>query len=389
MEAFEIGIFIFWGFRSIFGIFQLFNLPLTGIFEKYHLIGFIYAITMIYIIIKAIPRVKKLVWVMSFLLLLAFMVSSLNFNDYKYIKQIISGDLIIETIPLVAILSLEDDADKMLKCIRFSSYFVLMKSLIVPTTQVYKSGQYSYMYLAYSSIVPWAVICYYALNNKGILDIFFTIAGGINFFLFGPRGVILCMVGFIFVCICIIYKSKKKYIILSGAAFIFIFIMSNLTDIVNWFTIKINGYSLQSRTLTALLGNNITDSSGRNSIYHNIIEAIKRNPFGYGIGSDRVINGGTGNYAHNMFLELITDFGVPFGCAICIGIIAMYIYMLYSCDDVCYKILFCAFAVPGLIMLMLSGSVYENYEILVAFVIFSNYICKKEDVVNYQRLKGD
>lgn len=370
----EIGIFVFWGLKSIDSILTFLNLPFMNIIDKYHIEGMVYTITMIYIVVNALSKINKPVWILFYLLSIALLISSFNPNNFVYIKEIITGDLIQCTIPLIAIMSMEKDPVKVLKWLRFSSYFVLVDSLFIPSSEIYKSGQYNYMSLAYSSIACWAVICYFSFKNRNILDIIFTIITGINFFVFGSRGAILCMGGFTLICLAEFCEGISKYFFIFFAALLNLFIVNKFSDIINLICNILLKFNLQSRTLMYLNENIMSDSSGRDFIYSNILRAIAKNPFGYGIGADRFLSGDPEQYAHNMFLELIIDYGVIFGVIISLGILMMYTYMLFKCDDQNYKALFCVFAIPGLIMLMLSGSVYENYHIFVAAAIFINYL---------------
>ena len=54
----------------------------------------------------------------------------------------------------------------------------------------------------------------------------------------------------------------------------------------------------------------LEESSGRDSIYEGMLEAIKNDTtgFGYGIGGDRLFSASNG-YAHNFEIEILVQFG--------------------------------------------------------------------------------
>ncbi len=70
----------------------------------------------------------------------------------------------------------------------------------------------------------------------------------------------------------------------------------------------LDDWGINSRTLT-MLAEGVADSdSGRSVLYDKVVVKILESPLlGYGVFSDRVFEGGV--YCHNLFLELLVDFG--------------------------------------------------------------------------------
>lgn len=70
----------------------------------------------------------------------------------------------------------------------------------------------------------------------------------------------------------------------------------------------LDDWGINSRTLS-MLAEGVADSdSGRSVLYDKVVVKILENPLlGYGVFSDRVFEGGV--YCHNLFLELLVDFG--------------------------------------------------------------------------------
>ena len=76
---------------------------------------------------------------------------------------------------------------------------------------------------------------------------------------------------------------------------------------------------INSRTLSWMIGMDTDlDSSGRDVLYTLAINKIIENPLGYGLFGDNIL---LGYYVHNLFLELLLNFGIIFGGLIVIFII--------------------------------------------------------------------
>ncbi len=126
-----------------------------------------------------------------------------------------------------------------------------------------------------------------------------------------------------------------------------------------------------SRTLILLKNGNLFDLSNRNSYYEILIEEIKRNIIlPHGLYADRVIlnqnfsgsSAISGQYAHNLFFEILYQFGGVFGGAILFAFfIKVYksIKHLELINNQIITAFYCAFA-TGLISLLFSSSYLIN-----------------------------
>jgi hypothetical protein len=106
-----------------------------------------------------------------------------------------------------------------------------------------------------------------------------------------------------------------------------------------------------------------------------MIPIINQRPFlGNGIGADNYFLGGYNTKIHNGYLELILNFGYIFGGLLLMLIVFMGISMLFFCKDKEWKMLFGIFYVISIPKLMISYSIYLNYELFASIAIFFCYL---------------
>lgn len=115
-----------------------------------------------------------------------------------------------------------------------------------------------------------------------------------------------------------------------------------------------------SRTLSLLIEGEMQDilnDSGRTRLYNMAIEMIKDGFWGYGVYGDRYIIGRVYwvGYCHNIFLELLIDFGWIIGGIFCVIGISGTLKMLIACKNESWWSCFVIFLIPST-KLLLSGS---------------------------------
>ncbi|HIW74043.1 MAG TPA: O-antigen ligase family protein [Firmicutes bacterium] len=110
---------------------------------------------------------------------------------------------------------------------------------------------------------------------------------------------------------------------------------------------------IESRTLLLMKeGELFTHDSGRGNIYTLLIRKILEQPlFGYGIGGDRALRGGS--YAHNLFVELFTDFGLVLGSVVVVFLLGLLLRCFWTAKN---RLWFLLWGCVGFIPLMVSGS---------------------------------
>ena len=173
----------------------------------------------------------------------------------------------------------------------------------------FNDGDYS-MGLGYASLVPLlSLMCAFIERRKvydllGIVIVLFLIIA------YGSRGPLLGVVLFgVYFLIRHLCANKKYFLCICvciGIAILFIFYRSILILLMN----ILNSIGISSRTLYLTVYNLFHDSN-RNMLYSQLLNRIVDHPFTIrGINAEYSV---VGIYAHNIFIELIYQFGIIIG----------------------------------------------------------------------------
>ncbi len=257
-----------------------------------------------------------------------------------------------------------------------SGYFQMVLGFMIFISMIITTPTYD-MVFSYLLLVPIVILTYKLVFIKfkfidGIL-IILAIAAILTV---GSRGPLLAYLIYIMLLI-LNYFLKRKIKIKALVAmftaqalfFILAFNINELLTILDKFLFK---YGIQSRTLYLLMSDNIDFSTGRLEIFTNTISYIIQRPIlGYGIVGDRVFLNGT--YPHNIFLELIAQFGVAIGGLIISIFVICWIKGLFFNKNKTEQHLAIIFAGTGLISLFYSGSYLtsSNYWLFMGICISS------------------
>ncbi len=222
----------------------------------------------------------------------------------------------------------------------------------------------TYMLFSYS-VLPFVcglLILFY--NKKSWLDLFCFFCCSIIMTLFGCRGALISLI----VCFIILFFQKniidrryfKLIIVCITVLLCSIMIFMSLSEI-NVFTK--NQLGINSRLLRKLSSSRKIDSisTGRTRLYSIVIDEINKKPLSFrGINADSVLIGGI--YCHNIFLEVIYDFGVIGGCLFGCVIVLLFYYTIFIKHDNLQNNLILFFFAIGVIKLLVSSSIfYETY----------------------------
>lgn len=186
----------------------------------------------------------------------------------------------------------------------------------------------------------------------------------------GSRGPLLSL--FMFVVLKLIKQRKRltyqKFVFTLSIALFSILALLNLEKIFIFLYNLLLNYGINSRTLWIFINEEFY-LSGRDTIYHLLMEYIANKPLlGHGIGGDRVLIGG---YAHNIFLEILINFGVIFGGIILLVLLITMIYRLSSKSRMYYNILIIWISY-GFIHLMVSSSYLTDIKFWILIGILLN-----------------
>lgn len=217
------------------------------------------------------------------------------------------------------------------------------------------------MSMSYYLLLPTIIYLNKFFEGFSIKSITFTTISIFIMLAIGSRGAIMCTGVYVILYLLInIRKANLKrslsYVII---LVIIIFIAIYLKEIL----IFINGILVEngiySRSIDLFLEDGVY-LSGRETIYDEVINQIKSNPIlGIGLAGDRVYTGGT--YSHNIFLEIISGFGVIIGSFLLIAIGVISIKVLFSKDLESSSLMLIWFCI-GFVPLIISGSYLTEFQ---------------------------
>ena len=187
------------------------------------------------------------------------------------------------------------------------------------------SGKANYMVLTYMLVVGLIGYAYFGITEKRKGYILWAILLFIEVIIAGSRGGIVCAV-VIFLIACLhsrnnltrqqILRTILLFSVIAYAVLNFDSIMFALSNFAERF--GINTRSINMYLQGAWMENKSND--GRNELARQVFSLLKDNPLGYGFLSHYKL---LGTYPHNVFLELLLDFGVFLGGALCVTIIVL------------------------------------------------------------------
>lgn len=294
-------------------------------------------------------------------------------------------------------LRLLEDPKKILKCLRISAFlcfiyyaYTFYQAISVGYWLTSWDGElmkssYS-LEFGYNLLLYALVFLYCALKEKKFLDwlmvglCLFMILGG------GSRGPLLDVLIFLVLFLLVELKNgRAKYLILSLVAvlgFTFYFLYA---PILAFLSGALENVGISSRSIQMLLAGNISNDNGRIIIWRRAIQMIQENPFGYGAMGSRhviyeIIHVG---HPHNLFLEILIDYGVFVGGGLIIAGIVSAIRILTMKHIGEWRGLFLIF-LGASSQLLLSGTYWHRAWIwaLLSIGISIRYLRKRESVQN-------
>lgn len=213
-------------------------------------------------------------------------------------------------------------------------YVALNRGYWIEENYLGQSIRLSYnLNFGYGLVIFVCCFLYCALKNRDIKDFLLAGMGSVMIFLGGSRGPLLNIAIFISIYILIAaIESKRKitylFLVLIGAFTLALF----YRQILLWAANILNSLNLSSRTIIMLLEGAIAEGNGRDIIWREAVKMIKDNPFGYGaMGARHVLyHIHIVGHPHNIFLEILIDYGVIFGSFLIISFVVNSIKIFMS-----------------------------------------------------------
>ncbi|MBU3220656.1 O-antigen ligase family protein [Clostridium algidicarnis] len=307
-----------------------------------------------------LPKMLKRNWILFLFTYVTaiglFLFNYIFFNQNTEILQMLIFQFYFMSLPCFIYSYSIDDTEILLSVMNKVSIIVFIVGVVISIlvfTNRITIDSYS-MSLSYYMLLPIIVFLNSFLKNMRLLTFTQIIISLIIILSLGSRGPLIC-IGFFIVSYLINNRVKLNYksiliypILLSLVIIIFI----KFDDILSYTYRMFLQLGIRSRTLQMLMEKGLY-LSGRETLYSTILDQIKQNPLlGIGIGGDRLY---VGSYVHNIFLELLSHFGIIFGSIIIVFLFYLCYRMikLKSKNDSNFMLMWISM---GIIPLLVSGS---------------------------------
>lgn len=208
----------------------------------------------------------------------------------------------------------------------FYSYFIKTSTIVVLTSVagyliLNATGQaVPYMPFSYNILLQTTFLIVVAFERKNLPYLLIGGIGVLFLVLGGARGaaVAFLMTMLVFT----LFKNQviyRKIILVFLMAILAIALIAYFDELIQFLTVIAERLNLSSRTLMRIQNDTFFDDNGRGRIQ--IIMESSYNVIGNGLFSDRYFSG-SGQYAHNLWIELVVQHGLVFGplifAAICL-----------------------------------------------------------------------
>lgn len=221
------------------------------------------------------------------------------------------------------------------------------------------------MYLAYLALPTTLFVIWQLLENLNIIDLVLSVVGSFLILSMGSRGPFVCIVFFVAAYLLFFKKYKRnalsKFLIAAAAALLYLFADSILLLLIG----IVSRFGLNVRVLESLMSKNMfaaENSSGRDRIWTELIQAIMKDStgFGYGLGGDERITS-TGFEAHNVILAILISFGLILGGIILFLIIRYIFRAIKHTENTNQRVFLLLLFTVGFVKLLMSAIFIVDY----------------------------
>ena len=307
-----------------------------------------------------LKRIKLNTIIFPFFMFLAFIVSSLIHPDtvkYSFTSWTDMVDnkaywLFIYAMPAFLFIRRIWDYDRLFRYLIGFAIPALLCSL--GTLYIYLSldSQPGYMNFSYDLLLPTIILLFGYFTKRKLIYLIGGIVGSFVMFFCGARGPLLCLL--ISMVLYVLFMSEKqssKIMVVLAVSFAAVIMFVFWDSIIQLLYGVADSIGVNSRILEKIADGTLTDDSGRSTVRTQLREQL--NLFGHGLFGDRVIT--EGRYAHNIFLEILVEFGLIFGTLLSILLLLIILGGLLTKDKE-KRLLFIVFFSSSFVKLMMSSS---------------------------------
>ena len=237
----------------------------------------------------------------------------------------------------------------------------------------------NYMVYSYFMLLPICVCFEHARLKRALPDWVIAILGTVCIIACGARGAVVSLALYFFVQL--LTNLQKR---VNGSVIIKFLCISLILLIVVFFYRELlmvcialcDQLGINSRFLMALYSDELVQDSSRVWIMESVVKSLVDNPLGYGLFGDRYAIGTFGylryTYAHNIFMELLCDFGIVGGSIVIIVMLWRLVITVGILKNRLALSLLHILLPYGLFQLLFSSSFLENIPF---FMILAMIFC--------------
>ncbi|MFR3145951.1 O-antigen ligase family protein [Eubacterium callanderi] len=343
----------------------------SGIWNSISIIGFLVSgIIIVRVFPKAIKCNPKIFFIIEIIALFFYSISFFMKNsEYSIILNYAFWTMGVCIVMGYLVYSI-DDYQILYNCLLKSSF---MMSILLSGAVFLKNIDSKYFYdmsFSYLILLPLLIHINEAWKRKSIIFSIVAIYEICLIVVYGSRGAIICIGSFIVICyLHYIKKSFTQLIVIPITVCLVCLASYDYQKIIKGMIYLLNEFNIYSRSLDLLVSGDIIQSSGRDVIQTNILDMIYQKPiFGWGVAGEvsRI-----GTYPHNIFLEILVDFGVLIGAFLMLFMFYQFLKLFIEKNTIKKELMY-IFLCSGLIPLFMSGTYLQNYQ----FFIFI-FLCLK------------
>lgn len=257
--------------------------------------------------------------------------------------------------------------------------FVQIIIFLLPSRDIFEGD---YQTTAYSIIGGLISVYYLAVKNKKKIDVILSVIGTVILFLCGSRSIFVAIL-FYWLVYFIKQTSKSTKLALIAISLI-LFISVSFQQIFDPIAQMANSFGSSTHLVEALQSGTLFEDRAREELYTGFITLISISPWGYGIMGDRYISYQTGLfwkpiYPHNLFLEIMVDFGYIAGSIISIMLLYYIIKSIFYNVNYRYSMTVLLLTSISFIKLLFASTFWHDqfFFMLLGVLIAQRYISKK------------
>ncbi len=338
----------------------------------YIMIFFVYLINFKYVL----NRISKII---LFIIITFFVIMLFNYilypDTFKYIGKDNIPFFLFGFLSFIFYTSLKNKDIffiLFIKSVYIQSFFsILYLSSINFNNNIIYSMSYSYYIFPLLLLLIWKMF-----KSFKIIDLFLFLLNLFFLIIIGSRGPLVAIMIFLIILFAnkiIKFRNKSQFLInVSLVTFLFLLII-NINKIISNLLNILSNQGIKSRTISTVLDSSANFLSGRDKVFFYTLDYINKRPvFGYGVLGDRKVLSFIGQaYPHNIFLEILMQYGIIIGFLILIALLGLIFYRFLKRSNNKERYFF-AFNL-GFLPLLVTGSYLTFYNFWLFLAIFINY----------------